>query len=416
MMKPHVLLLTPSPPYPFDGGCKRIHTLCQLLGQRFRFSLATFLPRDIPRDAHQTAQELLWEHHYLRPIFERIHWLTLPPEPRSLRVDRLALPDDVARFFDPQTAQRVAEIVAEERPDLVHAEFDLTALYARQLAGVPRIWTQHDAGSISFFGSYFREMVGWRKFLQIRQWRRRVAFVRQAGTWFDRVVVMTPTDHHRLSKVIAAHKIQVVPTGVDTTHFRPAPEPPTGAAPTLLYVGHYPHYPNEDAVVFFCRKIWPAILKVRPQARFFAVGSSPTNAVLNLARDIPGVTVTGTVPDVKPYLEQATVFVAPVRLGEGIKGKILEALASGLPVVATRRSLRGLELTPDRDVLSADSPALFAAQVLRLLDSAPLRRELGARGVELVRRRYDWSQLAPRLGAVYDEVLARSPQEKADVV
>ena len=103
--------------------------------------------------------------------------------------------------------------------------------------------------------------------------------------------------------------------------------------------------------LFSARKIWPAILKARPDARFFAVGSSPTPAVLSLARDVPGVTVTGTVDDVKPYLEDATVFVAPIRLGEGIKGKILEAFSCGLPVVATRRSLRGLELVPGRDVL-----------------------------------------------------------------
>jgi glycosyltransferase involved in cell wall biosynthesis len=326
------------------------------------------------------------------------------------------LPEDVARFFCPETAGLVEELAAQERPDLVHAEFDLTALYARRLAGVPRVWTQHDAGSIAFFGSYFREMAGWKKFLQVGEWRRRVAFVRQAGTWFDRVVVMTQTDRLRLARVIPAGKIRAISTGVETAHFAPAPGQRAGgaSAPAVVYVGHYPHYPNEDAVVYFCRKVWPAIRRERPDARFFAVGSSPTPAVRRLEADLPGVTVTGTVDDVKPYLHGAAVFVAPIRLGEGIKGKILEALAAGLPVVATRRALRGLELAPGRDVLAADTPAQFAAQTLRLLASPDLREELGRRGLELARGRYEWSVLAPQLGDLYDEVLAqRAPKEPA---
>jgi glycosyltransferase involved in cell wall biosynthesis len=128
------------------------------------------------------------------------------------------------------------------------------------------------------------------------------------------------------------------------------------------------------------------------------------------------VIVTGTVDDVKPYLESAAVFVAPIRLGEGIKGKILEAFSCGLPVVATRRCLRGLELVPGRDVLAADRPAAFAAQVLRLLASPALRREIGGRGLELARTRYEWSTLAPRLGDVYDEILARTPRVRAGVI
>ena len=407
-MKPHILLLTPCPPYPLDGGCKRVHTLCRLLQDRFRFSLVTFLPKDASLDAHHTAAELQREHRYLRPVFERVHWLPRPAGFAGRRHEGVPLPMDVARFFCPETAAQVAVLV-EQRPDLVHAEFDLTALYARHLAGVPRIWTQHDAGSIAFFGSYFREMAGWRKILQVGEWRRRVAFVRQAGTWFDRVVVMTPTDRVRLSRVIPARKIRSISTGVETAYFTPPAEPRQEAAPRIVYVGHYPHYPNED-------KVWPAIRRARPDARFFAVGSSPTPAVRRLETDLPGITVTGTVDDVRPYLKSATVFVAPIRLGEGIKGKILEALATGLPVVATRRSLRGLELVPGRDVLAADTAAEFAAQTLRLLSSPSLREELGRRGLALARSRYEWSVLAPQLGDLYDEVLARSPKEKAHVV
>ena len=391
------MLVTPWAPYPFDGGSKRIWSLCRLLRERFRFTLLTFASR--PQDARAAADDLLREHRYLRPVFERVLWVDRRGDPENAEA---GLPEDVRRFASPAMESALRAALDSEKPDLVHVEYDLMAPYGRLVSRLPTVLTQHDVGTISFFQSYFREMAGWRKFGQVLPWVRRVAFERRAMRWFNRIIVMTEPDAHRLARIAPAQRIRVAPTGVDLSHFdapRAAP-----VAPTIVFIGHYPHYPNEDAVLYFAREMLPRIRAARPDVRFLVVGSSPTPAVVALGRQ-PGVIVTGTVEDVKPFLAQAVVFVAPLRMGQGIKGKILEAFAMGVPVVATSRAADGLDACAGRDLIVADRPAAFAAEVLALLGDATRAGALGEAGREAARRGYDWTRLAGRLGAVYDELI-----------
>jgi glycosyltransferase involved in cell wall biosynthesis len=153
------------------------------------------------------------------------------------------------------------------------------------------------------------------------------------------------------------------------------------------------------------RDILPRVRARAPQAEFLAVGSDPTEALLREAALAQGTTVTGTVPDVRSHLSDATVFVAPVRLGRGIKGKILEAFAMGVPVVASPLAAAGIDATAGRDLLVAGGPEDFAAAVVRLLESESLRRELGENGRLAATRGYDWRTLSRGLGEVYDELL-----------
>ena len=402
-------MLTPWPPYPFDGGSKRIHSLCGLLRHRFRFSLLTFRPEI--KDPAAAARDLRREQVFLRPIFERIHWMDALSGPGIERAGGAWLPKEARRFHVAAMAERLRAILAAHDADLLHVEFELMAAYASARPDIPCVLTQHDAGSISFFQSYFREMSGWGKFARIADWLRRIWFQRQMGSWFDRIVVMTGQDRRTLSRIIPSSKLRTVSTGVDLEHFLPDLPPAPRSAERLVYVGHYPHYPNEDAVVRFCRRIWPCIRERRPSVKFSIVGSKPTSALRAAAHGQPGVTITGMVADVKPYLAEATVFVAPIRLGRGIKGKILEAFAMGLPVVTTRRAAAGIAAQPGRDLLVADSDAAFADAVVRLLESPRLREEIGANGRRFVSGRYDWRRLSGELGQVYDELLARAQRD-----
>jgi glycosyltransferase involved in cell wall biosynthesis len=129
-----------------------------------------------------------------------------------------------------------------------------------------------------------------------------------------------------------------------------------------------------------------------------------------VARDNPAVVVTGTVDDVRPYLAEAAVFVAPVRLGHGIKGKILEAFAMGVPVVCTARAANGVQAVPGRDLMVADRSSDFADAVLRLLDSPRERAGIGASGLGVARRLFDWKALALRLDGTYNELLRESDE------
>ncbi len=362
--------------------------------------------RPLDHDSAAHALDLANEQRYLKPVFDHIHWLERPRGPHSERVGKTWLPEDIRSFYCEEMASVLAGIVARGEADLIHIEFDLMAPYAASISGVPKVWTMHDVGTISFFRSYFREMAGFEKFRRIPQWLGRVAFERKACGWFDRVVTLTDADRRRLARLCGRDKISVVTTGVDLDHFSPE----DGAAPaeseSIVYVGHYAHYPNEDAVLYFCREILPLVRHRFPRAVFNVVGSVPTRPVRELSGKFPHVFVTGLVEDVKPYLQGAKVFVAPVRVGQGIKGKILEAFAMGLPVVASSRAAEGISAIPGRDLLVADDPRKFAAAVCGLLESQAARRRLGKAGQSVARSRYGWDRLSDQLDVVYTEVIA----------
>lgn len=391
-------MISPWAPYPWDGGSKRIHTLCRMLGERFQFSLLTFAAEN--SGSHAAAADLAAEHRHLRPVFGGIHWVGKGPEPSAR-----GLPEDVSRFYRESMRLRLADTLARGEADLVHVEYELMAPYARHIKGaIPLVWTQHDMGSLSIFNSYFREMSGFGRLRRLPDWFKRAALVRKAGSWFDRVVAMTAEDQRRLSLWMDERKVRTISTGVDVEHFSPRAGA-EAAEDSLVFLGHYPHYPNEDAVLHFHRDIWPIIRARRPGLRFYAVGSSPTPAVRRLPHEDSRITVTGTVEDVRPYLQKAAVFVAPMRLGFGIKGKILEAAAAGVPVVATSRAAEGLALRAGHDFLKADGAREFAQAVLRLLEDSGLRREISLRARAAVEKRYDWKAQACLLGDLYEELL-----------
>ncbi len=399
--RPRVLMLTPWAPYPYDGGSKRIHSLCRMLGDRFRFSLLTFQSK--ASGIAEIAEDLRREHAELRPVFENIHWVERPAGPGPAVFDGLELPDDARRFYSAAMAEKLRALVDAGEADIVHAEFELMAAYGRGFSGAAKVLTQHDMGGASFFGSYFREMSGWGKLARVPEWRRRVRFAAATGADYDRVVVTTEPDRRALRRLSARATVSAIATGVDLDYFRRI-EPP-GPGVRLVFLGHYPHFPNEDAALHLLRDIFPRVRKREPRAELILAGSDPTEVLKAAAENVAGVRVTGTVPDVRPYLSDATVFVAPVRLGRGIKGKILEAFAMGVPVVASSRAASGLDAEAGRDLLVADGAARFADAVLRLVQSETLRLELGENGRRAALRSYDWRTLAARLGDLYDELL-----------
>jgi glycosyltransferase involved in cell wall biosynthesis len=339
-------------------------------------------------------------------VFDEIYWVDRPREPCPERLENVWLPKDVQSFYGKEMAAALAEIVGRGETDLVHVEFDLMAPYAAAISGVPKIWTMHDVGAISFFQSYFREMKGLGKFRRIPHWIARVAYEKKAASWFDHVVTLTEADRRRFSLICPRRKISVVSSGVDLDHFSGNEAAAFRATDAIVYVGHYAHYPNEDAVVYFCREILPLIRRRFPSIVFNVVGSVPTRPVRELPGKYPHVFVTGLVEDVKPYLRGAKVFVAPVRIGQGIKGKILEAFAMGLPVVASSRAAEGITAMPGRDLLVADDPRKFADAVCGLLESPAARERLGKAGQTVAQGRYGWDRLSDQLDAVYTEVIA----------
>ena len=190
-----------------------------------------------------------------------------------------------------------------------------------------------------------------------------------------------------------AEHIKGISSGVDHRYFDPSPgfEAPFDASvPTFVFTGTMDYPPNVDAVRWFAQEILPIIRRTLPAAAFFIVGNSPSPAVLALA-SIPGVHVTGRVPDVRPYLAHATAGVAPMRIARGIQNKVLEAMAMARPVVVTSGALEGIEATPGEDVILADDVAGFAAAAYRVAHDPGWAAALGRAARARVVGSYDWS-------------------------
>ena len=225
-----------------------------------------------------------------------------------------------------------------------------------------------------------------------------LALERRAALAFDRALFVSAAEVDRFTALAPETRPRVgfLENGVDAARFDPAgtwPDPLPGPGAKIVFTGAMGYAPNIEAVVWFAEAMLPAIRARHPATRFVVVGQNPAPAVRAL-EGLPGVTVTGTVGDVRPYLAHAALAVAPLRLARGIQNKVLEAMAMALPVVATPQAFEGIHATPGRDLLVAGDPAAFAAAVSAVLEGR--HPGLGRAARAAVLAGHDWrATLAP---------------------
>jgi sugar transferase (PEP-CTERM/EpsH1 system associated) len=222
----------------------------------------------------------------------------------------------------------------------------------------------------------------------------------QLLTVCDAHTVCSGRERDILAERVPAARIEVIGNGVDVEFFSQAST--SADRRRLVFVGSMDYHANIDAALYFAAEVWPSIRARRPDLEFIIVGSRPVDRILAL-RTQPGITVTGTVEDVRPYYASAVAVVAPVRVGSGTRLKVLEAMAAGAPVLSTTLGVEGLAVTPSYDVLIADSAAAMADTAVALQPNTPEWRSLAAKARELVRSRYDWPIIGETLRRLYAE-------------
>ncbi len=313
---------------------------------------------------------------------------------------------------DPALSRFIGDAVAKVRPDVLHLEGGgLAPLLRSASQGLPAILCIHDSKALRY-----QEFAGF-----TAEPRRRIrlkllsVIARQhERRWFryaDRVVVTSPFDADALSGSVSPDRIASIPYGVDLEYYarRTAPE-----AGRIVFTGNMSWPPNEDAAEHFARDIMPAIQSRIPGASFWIVGAEPSARVQNLA-SIAGIHVTGTVADIRPWIWSAAVYASPLRFGLGVKNKILEAMASGAPIVATSRSLSGTPLIDGQHAMIADDDAKFAESVVRLLSDPELRNSLSREARRKAEAEYSWDSIASAFEGLYREILTRrDPNQQHD--
>lgn len=246
------------------------------------------------------------------------------------------------------------------------------------------------------------------------QWRRLTRYERQVVREAAHTIAVSDADAEAFRRLAPGCPVSVVPNGIDVARYAIADTSlDLGPAP-LVFTGSMGYRPNVDAALWFANRVLDRVRAHVPDARFFIVGSRPHHR-LNSLRDRDGVQITGWVPDVNPFLSAAAVYVVPLRMGSGTRLKLLQAMAARLAVVSTQIGAQGLDVQDGEQLRLADTEEGFARAVIELLRDPAQREVLGARAAGYVARHYDWSVIAPRLSAVYDEVLgtASAPERSS---
>jgi sugar transferase (PEP-CTERM/EpsH1 system associated) len=221
---------------------------------------------------------------------------------------------------------------------------------------------------------------------------------------FDAHIAVSHRDRNRLIQMGPLARVFVIENGVDVSQFE-RPRLGLVARNRLLFVGSMDYHANIDGAIYFARRVWPEVHRAWPNLIFTIVGRNPTTEVATLASTVPGVEVTGTVEDVRPYYWEALAAVVPLRIGGGSRLKILEAMAAGVPVISTKLGAEGLEIKDGEHLLVADSEADMCRAITAVGRDAQLRHRLAMAGRELVRARYDWSALGSALAKIYADLI-----------
>jgi sugar transferase (PEP-CTERM/EpsH1 system associated) len=312
-----------------------------------------------------------------------------------------ARPLTAAYFDEPELRDRV-------RTRLARGDFDLAIICSSGMAAyvegfdLPRIiqFTDLDSQKWRLYGESSGFPKSW---VYHTEARRLLDYERQIAQTFDSCLFCSARELDDFRRLIPGVPASVIRNGVDLDYFQPMNIP--RELNRLVFTGVMNYRPNVDGVVWFCREVLPRIQSDVPAASLTICGATPAKAVQQLA-DLPGVTVTGAVPDVRPYLARASVGVIPVRIARGIQNKLLEAMAMGLPTVSTTAAYAGLDAEDGRELFVADEPETFASRVVRLLRDAELRSKIGRAARASMKAHYHWERSLDQLDDVIATVMS----------
>lgn len=397
----NVLLLTQVLPYPPDSGPKiKTYNVIKYLAQRHRVTLVSFVRGD--QSAHAR---------YLERYCEAVHTV---PMTRSAVQDAWYMgrslltgqPWMMVRDDRKTMRHLVDRLSAGQHFDVAHADQLNMAQYARRVPAAFKVLDAHNALWLLYKRLWLTMKSGPKKWLLGRDWRLLKSYEGQMVREFDAVLAVSHEDKVALQEAAGESvDITVIPIAVDTdavTVVEREAEPNH-----ILHIGTMYWPPNIDAVNWFIEQVYPIIRQERPDAEFDVVGSRPPAELLALNEAGLGINVTGYVEDPVPYQRRAALMIVPLLAGGGMRVKILNALAEGIPIVSTTLGYEGIEVTPGENILVGDTPRDFAAEVLRVLNDSELGRQLAANGRRLAEKKYDYRNACHPLTAV----LARATQK-----
>jgi sugar transferase (PEP-CTERM/EpsH1 system associated) len=287
------------------------------------------------------------------------------------------------------------------RFDLIFVHCSSVAPYVERVPGIPKILDFGDMDSRKWL-----EYARFKPFpLRLGYWLEGQKTMGEEGRLarrFDFCTATTRAEWETLNEYDTGTPTDWFPNGVDAEFFSPTHE---AYDPSLIsFVGRMDYYPNQECMLDFCTRVWPMLHDRRPGLRLAIVGAEPPPRISRLAA-LPGVTVTGSVDDVRPYVRKSALTVAPLNIARGTQNKILEAMVMGVPVVASTVAARGVDAVPGDHLLTAQTPAEYEAAIMRILDDSSERARLSEAGRQRVLSNHAWARSMQRLDGIIERCI-----------
>lgn len=403
-----ILFVTSYVPALIGGGSalRSYNFIIRLLESHEVSLLALSAESDMEIDARED-----WESKGVQVTTVPLTWSEDPTLREKLRRLTTLQPYRAQAFVNPQMRNAFRSMLADHRPDVVHLDLLRMAWCIQAAHGqVPMVLDMHNVETQRARSEMGQKQLSLKQRI-LAEWEyfRLQRFESETCGRASWVIAVTPEDKDTLCRQAGHDRVTYVPNGVDTDYFQPVP---TSDDPTLIFVGTMSYNPNIDAVLYFCREILLLVADRVPSVRFLIVGRDPSPEIRALDVD-PRIEVTGTVPDVRPYFARSAVCVIPTRIGGGVKNKVLEAMAMGMPVVTNSFSTIGIPLEPSKHACVCDTPEAFANATIRLLENPKERRELGQAAAKFISTNYSWRDSVALLEKAYQHAIEYHSKEIA---
>lgn len=394
----NILIVSQEFPYPphFSGAKLKLYYLIKYLSQRHKIYLISLTEseaelkyidemkrfcEDVYSFGHRSSPSLT-----VAAVFKQIF---------------SRYPYEAQDYYSDEVAARIKEAIAKYKIDIVHFDLIYMAQYGECVGRLPKVIAVNDVNWLLWrdIAKYEKKVIP--KIKAFFHYLRIKEFESSHYPRFDRCVVVSPRDRDELKAYFPEHKLVVIPNGVDIDKFHFIGGNPDSH--NLIFTGVMSYKPNTDAMIFFCGRILPLIKERVPDVKLYIVGRDPSPEINGLKSD--NVIITGYVDSIIDYAKNASVYVAPLRMGSGIKNKVLEAMAMGLPVVATTLSVEAIEAVSGKEFLVGDNPEDFAKAVVGLLNNSEKRIKLTENARRTIEEKYNWNTVVARYENLYESLL-----------
>lgn len=311
-------------------------------------------------------------------------------------------PFAVKRFYRKEAKNRILQILNENDVNLVHFDMLHLGMYYDYINSVPKILVNHNVESLRLARLIKVQKNVFIKLYLYVQYLKLIYFEKKMCPKFDRCIVVSDTDKEILKKICSKDNFEIVPNGVDIEYFKP--NNVKLKFNSLVWAGGMGDPYNKDAVDYFLEEIFPIIHSEIPDVQMNFIGPSPTDKLIKLAQNYPNIKVTGYVDDIRPYVAESSIFVAPLRSGSGTKIKVLNAMAQGKAVVTTSVGAEGINVENKKNIIISDDPKEFAENMIYLLKNPEVAKKMGEYGRNLIENNYAWEIIFNQMNFIYEKI------------